>query len=267
MVLARRVRIDGIQGIDFATMLPDPASTQEVPLLDTPTTLRQIITNLKCQSNYKYPIFKQIHEQRDNSIMAVCHRDQHSEATMVLGHLPVLLKEEYGIKTEAWFTQQTNDGTKGYYFCTPSGQVVHDEEEEEDDLFPNYYTELSPTLAANARAKGKIIDKDYNGNLDNLDLEENNALPIKLDMQIMFNTSTLGEGGSFDGQSVGTTLTGATKATEVVARITEIGQGFTATEDEVSDVTKATTSIDLTKHTPATAASMQQTEVNDDNQK
>jgi hypothetical protein len=35
----------------------------------------------------------------------------------------------------------------------------------------------------------------------------------------------------------------------------------------VSDVTKATTSIDLTKHTAATAASMQQTGVNDDNQK
>jgi hypothetical protein len=61
---------------------------------------------------------------------------------MVLGHLPVLLKEKYGTKTEAWFTQQTNDGTKGYYFCTASGQVVHIEDDEEDDLLadftPNY---------------------------------------------------------------------------------------------------------------------------------
>jgi hypothetical protein len=62
MVLTRRVRIDGIQGIYSTIMLPNPASTQEVPLLNTPTTLRQIITNLKCQSNYKYPIFNQIHE-------------------------------------------------------------------------------------------------------------------------------------------------------------------------------------------------------------
>jgi hypothetical protein len=88
MVRTRRVRIDGIHEIDFAIMLPDPASTQEVPLPDT-----QIITNLKCQSNYKYPIFNQIHKQQDKSIMAVCRRDQHSEATMVLGHLPVLLKK------------------------------------------------------------------------------------------------------------------------------------------------------------------------------
>jgi hypothetical protein len=228
MVLSRRVRIDGIQGIDFAIMLLNPASTQEVPLPDTPTTLRQIITNLKCQSYYKYPIFNQIHKQRDKSIMAVCHRDQHSEATMVLGHLPVLLKEQYGIKTKAWFTQQTNDHTKG------------------------------SALAANARAKGEIIDKNYDGNLDDIDLEDNDALPIKLDMQIMFNTSTLGEGGGFDdGQTVGTVLTGASKATEVVARIQAIGGGLTDTEDEVSDVMKATTSIDSTKRTAATAASMQ----------
>jgi hypothetical protein len=177
MVRARRVRIDGIHGIDFAIMLPDPASTQEVPLPDRPTTLRQIITNLKCQSNYKYPIFNQIHEQRDKSIMVVCHRDQHSEATMVLGHLSVLLKEKYGIKTEAWFTQQTNDGTKGYYFCTDLGQVVHDEEDEEEDLLAEFYTELSPALAANARAEGEIIDEGYDGNLDDIDLEEKRRPP------------------------------------------------------------------------------------------
>jgi hypothetical protein len=131
---------------------------------------------------------------------------------MVVGHLPVLLKEKYGIKTEAWFTQQTNDGTKGYFFCTDSGQVVHDEEDEEEDLFADFYTELSPALAANARAKGEIIDEDYDGNLDDIDLEENNALPIKLDMQIMFNTSKLGEGGGFDdSQTIGTMLTGGHK--------------------------------------------------------
>jgi hypothetical protein len=249
-------------------MLPDPASTQEVPLPDTPTTLCQIITNLKCQSNYKYPIFNQVHEQQDKSIMAVCHRDQHLEATMVLGHLPVLLKEKYGIKTEAWFTQQTNDGTKGYYFCMDSGQVVHDEEDEEEDLFADFYTELLPALAANARAKGEIIDEGYDGNLDDIDLEENDALPIKLDMQVIFNTSTLGEGGGFDdGQSVGKMLTGATKVTEVVAKIQAIEGGLADTKDEVSDVTKATTSINSTKHTAATTVSMQQTGVNDHNQK
>jgi hypothetical protein len=87
-------------------------------------------------------------------------------------------------------------------------------------------------------------------------------------MQIMFNTSTLGEGGNFnDGQSVGTMLTGAIKATEMVARIQAIGGGLTDTEDEVSDVTKATTFIDSTKHTAATAASMQQTGVKVHNQK
>jgi hypothetical protein len=219
----KKSKDDGIQGIDFAIMLPNPASTQEVSLQDTPTTLRQIITNLKCQSN-KYPIFNQIHEQQDKSIMAVCHRDQHSEATMVLGHLPVLLKEKYGTKTEAWFTQQMNDSTKGYYFCTGSGQIVHDDKEEEDDLLADFYTELSPALAANAGAKGETIDEDYDGNLDDINLEENDALPIKLDMQIMFNTSTLGEGGGFDdSQSVGTMMTGASKATAVVARITAIG--------------------------------------------
>jgi hypothetical protein len=151
-----------------------------------------------------------------------------------------------------------NNSTKGYYFCTDLGQVVHDDEEEEDDLFADFYTELSPALAANARAKGETIDKDYDGNLDDIDLEENGALPIKLDMQIMFNTSTLGEGGGFDdGQSVGTMMTGASKATAVVARITAIGGTLTDTKDEVSDVTKATTSIGTTKHTAATAASLQ----------
>jgi hypothetical protein len=180
----------------------------------------------------------------------------------------VLLKEKYGTKTEAWFTQQTNDGTKGYYFCTASGQVVHDEDNEEDDIFADFYTKLLPALAANARAKGGIIEEDYDGNLDNIGLEKYDTLPIKLNMQIMFNTSTLGEGGDFDdSQTVGTMLTGATKATEVVAAIQAIGGGLTDTEDEVSDVTKATTSVDSTKHTAATAASMQQTGVNDHNQK
>jgi hypothetical protein len=77
-----------------------------------------------------------------------------------------------------------------------TGQVVHNEDNEEDVLFADFYTKLSPALAANARAKGKIIEEEYDGNLDDIDPEENDTLPIKLDMQIMFNTSTLGEGGS-----------------------------------------------------------------------
>jgi hypothetical protein len=152
--------------------------------------------------------------------------------------------------------------------CTATGQVVHDEDNEEDNLFADFYTELSPALAANARAKGEIIEEEYDGNLNDIDLEENDTLPIKLDMQIMFNTSTLGEGGGFDdSQTVGTMLTGATKATEMVKRIKAIGEGLTDTEDEVSDVTKATTSVDSTKHTAAIAASMQQTGVKVNNQK
>jgi hypothetical protein len=148
------------------------------------------------------------------------------------------------------------------------GQVVHDEEEDEEDLFADFYTELSPALAANARAKGEIINEDYDGNLDDIVLEENDTLPIKLDMQIIFNTSTLEEGGGFDdSQTVGTMLTGASKATAMAARIQAIGGGLTDTEDEVSDVTKATTSVDSTKHTAATVASMQQTVVNVHNQK
>ena len=264
MFLQRRIRIDGIQGIDFAILLPDPDSTPAKPLPDLPTTLRQIITNLKCQSNYKYPIFNQIHEQRDKSITAVCHRDQHSEGSMVLGHLPVLLKERYGSRTEAWFTQQMNDSTKGYYFCSDSGQVIHDDDEEEEDLFADFCTELSPALAAIARAKGEIIDEDYDGNLDDIDLEDTDDPPIKLDMQIMFNTSTLGEGGGFDdSQSVGTMMTGTSRATAIIAKIPRIGGTLTKTDDEISGVTTATTSVDSTTKNPAaTAASKQQTGVN-----
>jgi hypothetical protein len=160
-----------------------------------------------------------------------------------------------------------NDSTKGYYFCTDMGQVVHDDEEEEDDLFADFYTELSPALAANARAKGETVGEDYDGNLDDIDLEDSDALLIKLDMQTMINTSTLREGGGFDdGESVGTMMTGASKATAVVDRIKAIGGTLTDTEDEVSDVTKATTSINSIKHTASTAASLQQTGVNDGNQ-
>jgi len=182
---------------------------------------------------------------------------------MVLGHLPVLLKERYGSRTEAWFTQQMNDSTKGYYFCTDSGQVIHDDDEEEEDIFADFYTELSPALAAIAREKGETIDEDYDGNLDDIDLEDTDDPPIKLDMQIMFNPSTLGKGGGFDdSQSVGTMMTGTSRATAIIEKIKRIGGALTNTDDEISGVTAATTSIDSTKNTAATAASMQQTGVN-----
>jgi hypothetical protein len=65
-----------------------------------------------------------------------------------------------------------NDSTKGYYFCKDTGQVVHDDEEGEENLFADFYTELLPALAANARAKGETIDEDYESNLDVIDLED-----------------------------------------------------------------------------------------------
>jgi hypothetical protein len=87
----RRVRIDGILCLDYAINIPDPDSAPQNKLPDRPTTCRQIISSLKCQSNYEYQLFNQIHEQQDKSIVGVCHRDQHSEAVMVLGHLQVIL--------------------------------------------------------------------------------------------------------------------------------------------------------------------------------
>jgi hypothetical protein len=121
----RRIRIEGIHCLDYAINLPNPNSTPQKPLPDRPTTCRQMISSLKCQDNYKYQLFNQIHEQRDNSIIGVCHRDQHKEAGSVLGHLRVILNKRYGSRTDAWFTQKAIDAAKGYYFCTTTGVTFH----------------------------------------------------------------------------------------------------------------------------------------------
>jgi hypothetical protein len=93
-------------------------------------------------------------------------------------------------------------------------------------------------------------------------------------MHIMFNNSTLGEGGGYDdGQSVGRMMTGTSRATAILG---QIGGALTATEDKLSTMTSSdtptgtttnTVATSTTKNTAATAASMQQTGVNDDNQK
>jgi hypothetical protein len=117
---------------------------------------------------------------------------------MVLGHLRVILNKRYGSGTDAWFTQQAIDSSKGYYFCTTTGQVIHDDDGEEDDLFAGFCSNISPALAANARAKGEIIEEEYDGNLDDIDVYGAEEPPIKLDMHIMFNNSALGEGGGYN---------------------------------------------------------------------
>jgi hypothetical protein len=253
--------------------IPNPDSTPQNPLPDRPTTCRQMILSLKCQDNYEYQLFNQIHEQRDNSIIGVCHRDQHNEAGTVLGHLRVILNERYGSRTDAWFTQKAIDAAKGYYFCTTTGQVIHNDDEEEDDLFTGFCSNISPALAANAQAKGETIEEEYDGNLDDIDVDNAEEPPIKLDMHIMFNNSTLGEGSGYDdGQSVGTMMTGTSRATAILG---QIGGALTATEDELSTMTSSDTPTGTTTNTAATgttittaatAASTQQTGVLDDNQ-
>jgi hypothetical protein len=223
-----------------------------------------MISSLKCQDNYEYQLINQIHEQHVNSIIGVCHRDQYKEAATVLGHLPVILNEKYGSRIDAWFTQKAIDAAKGYSFCTITGKVINDDDEEEDDLFTGFCSDISPALAANAWAKGKIIEEEYDGNLDDIDVEDAKEPPIKLDMHIMFNNSTLGEGSGYDdGLSVGTMMTGTSKATAI---LDQIGGALTATEDKVSIMTSSDTPTGTTTNTAATAASMQQTGVNDDNQ-
>jgi hypothetical protein len=256
----RRVRIDGIHCLDYAINIPNPDSTPQIPLPDRPTTCCQIILSLTCQSNYKYQLFNQIHKQREKSIIGVCHRDQHSEAVMVLGHLRVILKEKYGSRTDAWFTQQAINSAKGYYFCTTTGQVIHDDDGEEDDLFAGFCSNISPALAANARAKGEIIEEDYNGNLDDIDVDDAEEPPIKLDMYIMFNNSALREGGGYgDDQSVGTMMTGTSRATALLG---QIGGALTTTEDELSTMTSSDTPTGTTTNTAATAASTQHNNIN-----
>jgi hypothetical protein len=83
-------------------------------------------------------------------------------------------------------------------------------------------------------------------------------------MHIMFNNSTLGEGGGYDdAQSVGTIMTGTSRATAILG---QIGGALTATEDELSTMTSSDTPTGTITNTAATAASMQQTGVNDNNQ-
>jgi hypothetical protein len=203
-----------------------------------------MISSLKCLDNYEYQLFNQIHKQRDNSIIGVCHRDQHSEAGSVLGHLQVILNERYGSRRDAWFTQQAIDAAKGYYFCTTTGQVIHDDDGEEDDLFAGFCSIISPALAANARAKGETIEEEYNGNFDDIDMDNAEEPPIKLDMRIMFYNSTLGEGGGYnDGQSVGTMMTGTSRATVILG---QIGGALTTTEDELSTMTSSDTPTSTT---------------------
>jgi hypothetical protein len=135
---------------------------------------------------------------------------------------------------------------------------------EEDDLFAGFCSNISPALAANARAKGEIIEEEYDGNLDDVNVDDAEEPPIKLDMHIMFNNSTLGEcGGCDDGQSVSTMMTGTSRATAI---LDQIGGALTATEDELSTMTSSDTPTGTTTNTALTAASTQQTGVPDDNQ-
>jgi hypothetical protein len=218
-----------------------------------------MISSLKCQTNYEYQLLNQIHEQQDNSIIGVCHRDQHSEAVMVLGHLRVILNEKYGARTDAWFTQKAIDSAKGYYFCTTTGQVVNDDDEEEDNLFAGFCSNISPAMAANARAKGEVIKEDYDGKLDDIDVDDTEEPPIKHNMHIMFNISALGEGGGYDdAQSVGTMMTGTSRATALLG---QIGGTLAATEDELSTMTSSDSPTGTTTNTAATATSTQQTGV------
>ena len=104
---------------------------------------------------------------------------------MVLGHLKILLKENYGPKIEAWFSQQAIDSAVGYSFCPKTGQVTHDDNKEEEDIFEGFCTSTSLALTANARANGTIIEDDYDGNLDDIDLDNANKPALKIDMQIV----------------------------------------------------------------------------------
>lgn len=275
-----RVRLEGITNMNYVIALPNPMSTPTKPLPDQPTTGKQLILSLKCQSNYECTLFNQIHEQRDKAILGICHTDQLAEATMVSGHLHTILKEKYGRKINPWFLPSTIAASEGYYFCSTTGQIMHDDDDNEDGLFDGFCTTKSPALTANAIARGETIVEQYDGNLDDVELElENNGEPIlKLDMEIMFNNTNVGDGGGYDdAQSVGTMLTSTSKATAI---INQIGGALTNTEDELSTVTTSdiphettnktatnaspTTAIPTT--TAATAASLQQTGVQNDNQ-
>jgi hypothetical protein len=88
-------------------------------------------------------------------------------------------------------------------------------------------------------------------------MEDAEETPIKLDMHIIYNNSTLGEGGGFDdGQSVGTMMTGTSRDTAI---LNQIGGALSATEDKLSTLVPSDTPTGTTTNTAATAASVQQT--------
>ena len=109
----------------------------------------------------------------------------------------------------------------GYSFCPKTGQVTHYDDKEEEDIFEGFCTSTSPALTANARANGTIIEDDYDGNLDDIDLDNANKPALKIDMQIMFNVSNPGDRGEYDdGHSVVTLMTAvSSKATNVINQI------------------------------------------------
>ena len=215
-------------------MLNNPLSTPSNPLPDIPTTCKQNIMSLKCQSNYNFFLFNQIHEQPDKSIIGICHKDQLAEAEMILGHLQVYQKEKYGSIIEAWFTQQAIDSAVGYSVCQVTGQVNHEDDDNEADTFDGFCTSTSEAVTANAIANGTPLEDDYDGNLDDIDSDDDNEPELKIDMKIMFNTSNLGDDGGFDdGHSVSTQLTSVSQATTLIDQI-----GGTQTNiDDVSTVT------------------------------
>ena len=244
----RPVRIEGISNLDHPIMLSNPLSTPSNLLPDIPTTCKQSIMSIKCQSNYKFFLFSQIHEQPDKSIIGICHKDQLAEAEMILGHLQVYQKEKYGSIIEAWFTQQAIDSAVGYSVCQITGQVNHDDDDNDADTFDGFCTSTSPAATANAIANGTPIEDEYDGNLDDIDSDDDNEPELKIDMKIMFNTSNLGDGGGFDdGHSVSTQLTAVSQATNLIGQI----GGAQTNIDNVSTVTtEASPGGHATKTTP-----------------
>ena len=106
----------------------------------------------------------------------------------------------------------------GYSFCPKTGQVTHYDDKEEEDIFEGFCTSTSPALTANARANGTIIEDDYDGNLDDIDLDNANKPALKINMQITFNVSNPGDGGGYnDRHSVVTLMTAvSSNATNVI---------------------------------------------------
>lgn len=229
-----QVRIEGISNLDHPIMITNPLSTPINPLPDIPTTCKQSMLSIKCQSNYKFFLFSQIFEQPDKSIIGICHKDQLAEAEMIMGHLQIYQKEKYGSIIEAWYTQQAIDSAVGYSICKDTGQVNHDEDDNDADSFDGFCTSNSPARTANAIANGTPLEDEYDGNLDDVDSDDDNEPELKIDMKIMFNTSNLGDGGGFDdGHSISTQLTSVSQATALIGQI----GGPQTSVDDVSTVT------------------------------